>query len=159
MCFSASTMLAMQAGSSILQGSLANREAKTQAGMLESQALAEKDTGRAQAERILRATRRERGAARAAIAASGTALDEFALTNEREIQDIGETDAAMAILSGDRQALATRQQADAVRQSGRNQFLSGFLRAGGTYSTGWRGAKEATDPIGSFMRGTRGTGD
>lgn len=158
MCFSASTMLAMQAGSSILQGSLANREAKTQAGMLESQALAEQDTARAQAERILKATRRERGAARAAIAASGTALDEFALMNERDIQDIGETDAAMAILSGDRQALATRQQASAVRQSGRNQFLSGFFRAGGTYATGWRGTKEA-DPIGSFMRGTRGTGD
>lgn len=157
MCISAGTLLAMQVGSSLLQGSAANNAAKSQAASLNYEAMAERDAANAQAEKILRATRRERGAARAAIAASGTALDEFALRNEQDIQALGEADVAMSILSGERRGRQTEQQAAQVRQAGRNTMTASLLRGAGQYATGWRGAR---NPIKDFyLSGTTGVGD
>lgn len=156
MCFSAGTLLAMQAGSSILQGSMAKSSANAQAQQIDYEASTERDAAQAQAAKILRATRRERGAARAALAASGTALDDFALRNEQDIQELGESDAAMTILTGERRGRMMNAQADQTRQAGRNSLTASLLRAGGQFANGWKGTK---DPVGDFyLRGTVGSG-
>ena len=151
------TMLTMSAGSSLMGGVAANNSAKAQAAQLNAEAAGERDAGQAQAERILRAVRREKGAARAQIAANGTALDEFSLRNEYEIDLAGETDAAMAILTGERRARTSETQARMVRQAGRNSLMAGLLAGAGKAATGWKGTK---DPIGDFyLRGSTAMGD
>ncbi|MFT3720416.1 hypothetical protein [Pseudorhodoferax sp.] len=141
MCIGATGLMALQAASAA-GGMVSNLMAgNAQARQLEAQAAGERDTGVAQAERILRATRRERGAARAGIAASGTALDEFSLINEQAIQEAGEMDAAMSILTGQRRARATQTQAAAARAEGRIGAMGSLLNGvAGVYS-GWKGAK------------------
>lgn len=143
MCFSAATMMALQAGSTIFSGINSNDAAQGQADQLNGQAAGERDAAQAQAAKILQATRRERGAARAAIAASGTALDEFALINEQNIQGLGESDAAMTILTGERRGRVLDSQASQTRDTGRNALLGSVLKAGGQFMNGWKGAKTA----------------
>lgn len=143
------TMLAAQVGGTVLQGYQARKAANAEAGGKDAQATAERDAGQAQAERILRATSRERGAARAQIAANGTALDEFALLNEYEIQKAGESDAAMAILTGQRRGRTLSAEAAYTRAAGRNALTTSLLRGGRQAYSGWKGAKgPALPPLG-----------
>lgn len=147
MCISATTMLALQVGGTLLQGYQAKKAANAQAAQLEYEAAGERDAGQAQAERILRATSKERGAARAQIAANGTALDDFALINEHNIQEAGELDAAMAILTGERRARTLKTQAGFTRTAGSNAMTSSLLRGAYTAMGGWKGAKDPIPPI------------
>lgn len=103
-------------------------------------AAGELDTAQAQAERILRATERQRGAARAATAASGAAIDEFALGTEREILAAGETDAAMTILTGERRARSLNHQAEMREAAGLFAMGSSLFDAASTIK-GWKGIK------------------
>lgn len=141
------TMFAFQAGGSLLHGMGQNAAARAQASQLEYEAAGERDTAKVHAERILKATRKERGAARAQIAANGTALDEFALINEQGIQEAGELDAAMAILTGERRGRSLEAQARMTRAAGRNAFLGSIVRAGGQLYSGWKGAKAPTPTL------------
>jgi hypothetical protein len=140
-----STMTAMKAGGTMLQGYGEMSAANMEAGQLRMEAAGERDAAQAQAERILRATRKERGAARAALTASGTALDEFALINEEDIQLRGEMDAAMATLTGARRARSLETKASLKASAGRNAFLGSLVSGGSSLYDGWKGAKEPVD--------------
>lgn len=154
-----STMNMMQAGNSVAGGISSAATAYQRAGQYDLAAAGELDAGAAQAEKILRITKRERGAARAAIAANGTKLDEFALQNEQDIQQAGETDAAMAILTGKRRAAQLQTTADGTRSAGLYSAAGGFASA----VSGWKGAKEAVrdplDPLGELHYSNRSLGD
>jgi hypothetical protein len=92
------------------------------------------------AKRILRETARRKGAARAATAASGTRLDEFSLGVEQEIDEAGETDAAMTKLGGKRRGDALRLQGKYAQSAGMGQF-GGSLITGAYQAGNWRGTK------------------
>ena len=109
-----------------------------QATQAKADAVTTRDAAAAQAERILRATDRERGRARAATAASGAQIDDAALRVEADITRAGETDAAMTILSGERQARSSEIGARMQRASGLSAISSSAISA--AYS-GWKGAK------------------
>lgn len=135
MCTGAELMMAgnvFQATSSIAHG-------MTQAAQAKADAAMERDAATAQAEVILRKTERQRAAARAATAASGTRIDEFSLGVEQDILQAGEQDAAMTILSGSRRGRA-------IVESGRQQRMAGFMEGGGSLMraaySGWKGSKE-----------------
>ena len=84
-------------------GQRANNAAKSQAASLNYEAMAERDAANAQAEKYC-APRGASAAQHAQPSASGTALDEFALRNEQDIQALGEADVAMSILSASAEA-------------------------------------------------------
>lgn len=134
------TATALAFGGGLLQTASSLMYASTQAEMAKADAAAERDAAQQQAEKIMRATQRRRGEARAATAASGAKIDQFALGVEQEILQAGETDAAMAILSGERKARG-------LETSAKLQRASGFMSAGESlFSTaygmrGWSGAK------------------
>lgn len=112
----------------------------TQRIQANADAAAERDVAQQQAERILRATARRRSEARAATAASGARVDQFALGVEQDIVGAGEHDAAMVILGGERRAGALRTQG---RMSGAASMnaLAGSLFEGSYKLSGWRGAR------------------
>jgi hypothetical protein len=139
------TMTAMKAGGTMLGGLGDMRAGNLEASQLRTEAAGEVDAAQQQAERILRATRKERGAARAALAASGTKLDEFALINEEDIQLRGEMDAAMATLTGSRRAASLQTKASLKASAGRNAFLGSLISGGSSLYDGWKGAKEPAD--------------
>lgn len=112
----------------------------------------ERSAAQQQAENIMRATQRQRGAARAATAASGAAVDVFSLGVEEEIQQMGEKDAAMTILGAERRAQAERIAA-------KNRTAAGLFGAGESLvkiaaGSGWKGGKKPT--TGDFSRMDRG---
>ena len=110
-----------------------------QAAQMRSDAAGERDSATQQAQRILRETERRRGAARAATAASGAAVDQFALRNEQDIQAAGENDAAMTILSGERSARVQESGARMQRAAGLNAMGSSLFRGAEAFKN-WRGA-------------------
>ena len=148
MCMNASALMStnglqgLQAGATIFEGLSRRSYSRAQADELDRQAAGERDTGVAQAERILRAAKRERGAARAATAASGAAINEFSLIAEDEIQRGAESDAAMAILTGNRRARSLGRSADSLRDAGGNALAGSILSASADAYRGWRGAKK-----------------
>lgn len=100
------------------------------------------------------ATRRRSGAARAAMAASGTALDEFSAINTNEIERLGGSDEAMTILTGRRRGSALRRQADNEEQAGLFDAAGGLVGSGVSAYSGWKGSKGSG--AGGGDRGTRG---
>jgi hypothetical protein len=142
---------ALQVGTSLAGGLSEMAMRDFQADQARAEASAERDSAQQQARMIRRATRRESGAARAAMAASGTRLDEFSMINTNEIERLGEQDAAMTILTGNRRARTAEAQADLYGRAGRNA-LAGSLLDGATKAySGWKGAKEPTDNFGGTM--------
>jgi hypothetical protein len=139
MCVSGAAMMMMAQGVQAVS-SLANGFAQN--SMAKADAAAERDAAAQQAEKIMRETRRRAGAARAATAASGAKLDEFALGTEQEIWQAGETDAAMSILSGNRRAETLRTQGSLTSLGGAGS-AAGSLYTGAKFLGGWRGAKVA----------------
>ncbi len=137
MCISAGMM---QLGGNLLQGYSAMQSGRAQNDMARADAKATEDAAAQDAKRILRETARRKGAARAATAASGTRLDEFALGVEQEIDQAGQTDAAMTILGGKRRADALRLQGKYAKSAGMGQF-GGSLIAGAYQTGNWRGTK------------------
>lgn len=117
-------------------------------------AAAETDVAQQQAERILRATARRRSEARAATAASGARVDDFALGVEEEIVGAGEHDAAMSILGGERRAGALRTQARLSGAAASNA-LAGSLFEGAYKLSGWRGARAAGYSYNEDMTGEK----
>lgn len=117
-----------------------------------------RDAGAQQAERIMRAARKEKSAARAATAASGARIDEFSTINEQAIDTGAGMDAAMAVLSGQRRARTTELSGQMSRDAGSSDLVGSMFSAGSTAWKGWKGPKKP-DPVASFYGGTRGMGD
>lgn len=118
------------------------------------QAAEETQAAEDHARAIRDATRRRSGAARAAMAASGTALDEFSTVNTNEIERLGGSDEAMTILTGRRRDSALRRQADNEEQGGLFDAAGGLVGAGVSAYSGWKGSKGSG--AGGGDRGTRG---
>lgn len=128
----------MMAGN-LFQGVASVAHGQTQYAQAKADAAAEMDAAKQQAGQILKATERRRGAARAATAASGTAIDEWSLGVEQDVLQAGEVDAAMTILGA-------KRRGDVLRESGRQARVGGVMDAGGSIFRaaygGWRGTKE-----------------
>lgn len=132
----------MMAAGNLMQGVSAWQHGRTAEAMARTDAMTTRDTAAQQAEVILRATGRRRAEARAATAASGARVDEFSLRNEQEILQAGETDAAMAILSGERQARELELGGKLQRKAGQSQLVGSLFGSAATLS-GWRGTTGA----------------
>lgn len=127
----------LQIGGQALQGGSALDAGNQNASALRSDADAERAAASRQAQLILKQSQRQRGAARAATAASGARVDEFSLMNEGEILQAGETDAAMALLSGDRRARVLEQQAKQQKQGGLMSGVSSLFKIA-TVGSNWK---------------------
>ena len=103
-------------------------------------ALFERQQAALQAKRILAATERQRGAARAATAASGARIDQFSLVSETDIVEAGELDAAMSILSGDMAARGLERKARAHKRAATDSAASTLFSVY-TQQSGWKGSK------------------
>lgn len=124
-------MAGMQVVGSVRQGNAARQAADEQAGWDEYQAKASRAEAEAQASRIRRAGRVARGETLSALVASGVKVGEgTALDAERQVMQDYETDAAMAILSGDRAAMSSEAQAASRRRAGRDAQRAGYINAG-----------------------------
>lgn len=118
-----------------------------------------RDAGVQQAERIMRAARREKSAARAATAASGTRIDEFSTINEQEIDTAAGLDAAMAVLTGQRRARTTEFSGGMMRAAGNADLTGSLFSAGSTAWRGWKGGKGTSKTDSLYFSGNRGMGD
>lgn len=130
-----------QVGGQLMQGFGQREFARVGAAGARLEARGEELRAEREAELIMRETRRQRSAARAATAASGVRYDEFALAPEMEIEQRGQTDAAMTILSGKRRAESLRSYAGMREASGRQALFSSLFDMAGTAYSGWKGAK------------------
>ena len=146
------TMMAVgagvQAASSIRQGNAARQSAEDQAGWDEYQAKVSRAEAEAQASRIRRAGRVARGETLAAVAASGVKIGEgSALDAERQVMQDFETDAAIAILSGDRSASVSMANATSRRRSGRDAQRAGYINAGTSLLSAGSAAMRHRQPL------------
>lgn len=140
----------MQVAGSINQGKAVQRSANEQAAQLEYQAAVDQDNAMAEAGLIRRAGRADRGRTLTALAASGVEIGEgSALDAERQVMEDSETDAAIAILNGQRAARGAQSQAESSRRAGRDARRAGNINAFGSLlsaganglkASGWRSA-------------------
>lgn len=144
-----------------LAGGLASAEmGKTQNVLAQVDAAYERDAAEQQATRVRREVIRQKGAARAATAASGARLDEFSLGPEQEIDLLGAQDAEMLILSGKRRSDSILRGGRVARRAGDGRLAASLFSASGTAYSNWKGAKQATDPVSNlYFNGTSGMGD
>lgn len=115
--------------------------AKQQQDRYDQEAANEKDAAKAHAEMIAAAVRKEKGAARAAMAASGTTLDEFSTINTDDIERMGASDEAMTLLSGARRARSLEYAGDAAYDAAKFEAIGGMMRSGGNAYGNWKGGK------------------
>lgn len=128
----------LQMGGTLLSGLSQYQHSRTQADLARADAQTEREAAQRQAELIMRRTRQVQGAARAATAASGAAIDEWSMRGERDILAAGMADAEAAIISGKSRALnlettARFQDAAAIGAIGTSLFQMG------TMGKGWKG--------------------
>lgn len=127
-----------QAAGSVIQGLSAYQAGRAQAAISEAQAVAERDAAQQQADRLRDKTRRAVGAARAAYAGAGVAVDSTTVLDAtQDIQARGNTDAYMALLTGERRAREVRFQGRMARAAGMQALGASFLRAGSQVASGW----------------------
>lgn len=100
-----------------------------------------KDAAKQQAENIFRERRKRVGAARAATAASGTALDEFSEINTSDIEREGGRDEYMTLLSGDRRASSMTYGAGNGARTAALNGAGDLLSTG--YQVGWKAKRGA----------------
>ncbi len=154
MGISSTQIMAMAGGLSAASSLI---QADTQAQQNKAEAAGQRDLAAQQSERVLRATARQRSAARAATAASGAKIDEFSLGVEQDIQQAGEMDAANVLLGGERTARAMEQSAKLARAQGLSNAGASLLEV--SYK-GWKNPKGKPDPAFARMTtGNKGSGD
>jgi hypothetical protein len=142
MCTGAEMMM----GGTLFKGVSDLAAGEAQNTMAKAAAAGERDAASQQADRILRATQRQRGAARAATAGSGARVDAFSLANEQEIVQAGETDAAMEILTGKRRGRSLEIEGQFARAAGLNSMGSSLFSASAQYKN-WVGTKQQPAPV------------
>lgn len=132
--------IAALAGAALSAGT-AVYSAKQQQERYDQEAANEKDAAKAHAELIAQAVRKEKGAARAAMAAGGTQLDTFSTINTDDIENMGARDEAMTLLTGARKARSLEYAGDLAYQAGKFEAIGGLTRAGGNAYGNWKGGK------------------
>lgn len=140
----------------------AEKQAQNEAAnSLDYQAAVERDNALAEAQAVRRQGRRDLGTTVATIGASGIKIgDGSAGDAERQVMQDSETDAAMAILNGERAARGLNSQAGSRRRAGREAQLAGNISAVGSLLS--RGASSFSSGASSFNLGSSGysyTGD
>jgi hypothetical protein len=148
MCISASMMMALSTGVSVVgqlqQGQAAKQAANAEARNAENLAAQTRDAAMQEAARIRKAGDRTRGAARAQLAASGIDVNSgTAVTIEDDIGTNSELDAYNTLLTGDRKATSLQDSAAISRARGKNAVTSSML---GSVSTGLQGWKAVRAP-------------
>lgn len=122
----ASTVIA--AGSAVYGGIQQSNAADAQAKLADQQAREEADAARAQAEAIRSADKYKRGQARAALAASGVQVDQgTAVQIDQNIAQNTEQDAFSTLLTGQRRANASQNEASAYRSQASGDLVAGAL--------------------------------
>lgn len=151
MCDPVSMMAAstgVQVLGSVRSGNAAKQAADDQAGWDEYQAKVSRAEAEAQASRIRRAGRVARGETLSALVASGVKIGEgSALEAERQVMQDYETDAAMAILSGERSAAISTANAAVRRKSGRDAQRAGYINAGTSLLSAGSAAMRHKQPL------------
>jgi hypothetical protein len=146
----------MAIGGQVMSGISQSAQGSAQASLARAEAMQERDTAAQEAQMIMRAVRRQQGAARAATAASGARIDEFSMGAEDEIGQLGAQDAAMTILTGNRRAAGLEFRADTARRAGRNEATASLFRATAYGISGWKGSKGPVNTTNPFYDGTTG---
>lgn len=113
--------------------------AKQRSEASEQEALNEKDDAQQHAENIMRARRKQVGAARAAMAASGTQLDSFSEINTSDIERGAANDEYITLLNGTRRARSVTSGNDADESAAKLNGIGDLLSAG--YQVGWKKPK------------------
>jgi hypothetical protein len=149
MAVTTGTMMAISAGismvGSLAQGVAARRAAAVEGAQMDNLAAEQRDAAEQEAERIRKAGKRQAGAARAQLAASGVVVDKgSAVLIDQEILGESERDAQMTLLTGKRQSRASSFAADQARAGGRNAMTGSVLGAVSTGLQGWKGIKPDT---------------
>lgn len=117
-----------------------------QAKIAIDQAAAEADARKAQAEKIRKMGRYQRGEAKISLAASGVKLGEgTALEVDKSIIQSSEEDALSAILTGDRIVKSADREAQSLIKAGNNarsnantQSAGTVLSSAGSIASGWK---------------------
>jgi hypothetical protein len=147
MCISAAMMMAISTGVSVVgqiaKGQAEQSAANAQANEYQRQAEQAKVNAEQEAKRIRAAGEKTAGAARAALAGSGIAVDSGSGVNINEdIYAKSESDAYNTLLTGSNQAGSYNRSADMQRRAGANAVTSSLLSAAGTAGqayVGWKG--------------------
>jgi hypothetical protein len=124
-------MMAVSAGGQVAQGNAARRQGDAMGAEYDRQALYERDTARAEAQRIRRAGESAQGQTVAALASSGVKLGEGSagMAEQQVAQDYLQ-DEYMAVLTGERRAGASIEQGRQVRKAGRAARTAAYIGAG-----------------------------
>lgn len=144
-------MVAVTAATALQQynaGKAQKAQADLQAQQLDQQAQLERQSALEQAELVRKAGKRQRGAAAAAVAASGAKVGEgSALLIDQEISQDSEKDAATTWLNGGRKANSLNMDASMSRIEGKSAktaattaAVSTLAQGGYTASKGWKTA-------------------
>lgn len=141
-------MMAISTGVSIAgqlqQGRAARAAADAEARAAENLAAQTRDAAQQEAKRIRLAGDRTRGAARAAMAASGIDVNSgTAVTIEDDIATSSEMDAYMTLLTGERKSTSLQDSAAISRSRGANAMTASLLGSVTTGLQGWKGVRDA----------------
>lgn len=139
---------AVAAVGAVRKGAAERDAQKDAATSLDYQAAVERDNAQAEAQQIRQQGERDRGSTVANIAASGVKLGTGSANDaERMVLQNSETDAAMAILNGERAARGLNSQAVTRRRAGREAMTAGYISAVGSLLS--RGASGMSGSSGS----------
>jgi len=146
----------MSVGGQVLGGLSSKAMGDARASLARADAYYERDAAEQEAKAIMRAARRQKGAARAATAASGARVDEFSLVAESEIDQLAAQDASMTILTGRRRARSLEFGGDAAKRGGEGALYGSLFTAGATAYSNWKGSVGPVRRTEPFYDGTTG---
>ena len=123
----------MKVAGQLQEGKATQQAANQQAGLMEYQAAVDQSNALYQAKQIRRQGVSDRARSVAGAAASGVVVGQGSAGDaERQVMQDAETDAYMAILSGDRAATSQRIGAEMTRRAGRNAVRASYINATST---------------------------
>lgn len=147
---------AIQVGSQVRQGQEAKAMGNYQAAQAQADADAERGAARAYADKIRMAGERERGQARAALAASGASLDSASAdVIDDDLVSAYEEDALVAMFGGENRARSREAEGQGARLAGSRAQRSALIEAAGTTARGWYGYQKGNQPGAPIENRTR----
>lgn len=129
---------ALSATSTLATGVQSYQQGKYERDQAGADAVAAQAAGAVEAKRIREVARRQRGAARAALAGSGVNVDAGTAGDiQHEITLAGEQDAMTSILNGRNTGRQLQSQGSAAALQGRQRLAGSVLAAGGDAAYGY----------------------